>query len=59
MSARQLRIAVVIILHTDSVSMTADIGGMDKMDSIFCHLFRQKCVLTIFQEKWIFYCNEC
>jgi hypothetical protein len=57
MSARQLRIAVAIILHTDSVSITADKDRMDKAGSIFCHLFRQKCVCTTFKGKWIFLIN--
>jgi len=55
MSARQLCITVAIILHTDSVSMTADMDRKDKMENLFCHLLRQKCVCTIFKEKWIFY----
>jgi hypothetical protein len=46
MSARQLRTAVAIILHTDSVSMTAYMDRMDKMDNIFCHLLHQNCVCT-------------
>lgn len=57
MSARQLHIAVAIILHTDSVSMTTDMDRKDKMESLFCHLLRQKCVCTILKEKWIFYIN--
>jgi len=47
-SGRQLRIAIAIILRTDSVSMTADIDRMDKMDSIFCHLLvKSVCVLYL------------
>ena len=57
MFASQLRIAVAIILHTDSVSMTADMDRVDKMESIFCHLLRRKCVCTIFKEKCIFHIN--
>lgn len=47
-SARQLRIAIAIILRTDNVSMTADMDRMGKMDSIFCYLFvKSVCVLYL------------
>ena len=57
MSARQQRIAVAVFLHTDNVSMTVDKDRMNKAESIFCHLLRQKSVCTTFKEKLILYVN--